>query len=134
MVALMHRRYGHSEHGGHPHWLERIPNVDLAQPVPFQIDMCSGNAEMWSEENCEFNLIVVLDGNGNNTFETLNVAPDPGEPAALKVVELSCRGTSPCLDVPLDCVDGVGCVAYEPPGDCVCAPESCNSDSAICQL
>jgi hypothetical protein len=135
VVALYHRRYGDTTRGGNPHWITRIPDVDLGQgPVPFQIDMCSGNAMMWSEENCEYNLIVVLDSNGNNSIATANMVPDVDEPAAMAVVELSCRGESPCLDLTLDCRSGQACVTYDPPGECACAAESCASESSICAL
>jgi hypothetical protein len=135
VIGLMHARFGKEENGGHPHWYDVIPDVDLAAgPVPFEIDMCDGDAEMWSEDNCEFNLVVVLDTNGNNgpAAGVLNLIPDPGEVGWHQVFDLSCKGTSQCFDVRFDCLDGQACISYEDLGTCKCAVESCDSQSVAC--
>jgi hypothetical protein len=128
-IALAHEAYGGGKGGGyHFHTIEN--GVDLAAgPVPFELDMCAGG-EMWTEENCTYGLVVVLDGNGNNGPHLF--LPDEGEPAA-RVPELtvSCTGESPCLDVVLDCVDGDTCVSFAEQ-TCTCADETCNSDFALC--
>lgn len=137
VIGLTHHRgLGEYAQGGHLHWYKVLPKKDLAAgPIPFQLDMCGGGTAMWSEDNCEFNLVVLLDANGNNgvTGEGWQQVPDPGEPATRKVIDLSCRGESPCLDVVLDCVDGASCVSYTDPGACKCAAKTCDSPSTICK-
>jgi hypothetical protein len=133
VVAMMHRRYGDPERGGHPHWSWTFEDVDLAAPTPFVVDMCEGSATMWSEENCEYNLVVILDVDGSlGPFQTL---PDEGDPAAMVTFDLSCHADGPtCLgDIALDCA-GPECVADVDAGDCPCAEDSCESQSAICEL
>jgi hypothetical protein len=134
VVALTHYREGEGSFGGYPHAGITIPTIDLAKgPVPFQVDMCS-NGEMWSEDNCEYNLIVILDTNKNNGFDQL--LPDPGE-AATRIgnVLLSCTGESQCMDVVLDCTAGASCTQYFDPmpvGYCKCAMPGCKSQIIEC--
>jgi len=131
-----HRELGEYAQGGHLHWYKVMPKKDLAAgPVPFQIDMCGSGTAMWSEDNCEFNLVVLLDTNANNgvTGDGWAQVPDPGEPATRKVLDVSCKGTSQCLDVVLDCVDGASCVSYTDPGACKCAATTCDSPSVVCR-
>jgi hypothetical protein len=93
--------------------------------------MCD-DGEMWSEENCDYGLLAVLDVNGNN-FDGSTQLPDAGEPATRYApLDLSCEGESPCLDIVLDCLDGASCVTFTPPRVCACADESCGSDYALC--
>jgi hypothetical protein len=138
VVALMHRRYGQPENGGHPHWLWRFDGEALSatEPTYLTVDMCDGNAVMWSEENCEYNLIVLVDTNGNNGFSGERLArPDPGEPAILLPYEQSCHHEGPYrFELALDCLDGDDCVLYEPEAACTCAETTCDSESAICEL
>ncbi len=137
VFSLMHRRYGDPAQGGHPHAVRRVPGVTVVadEAFPFEIDMCDANATMWSEENCEFNLVVSLDLDGDNGVGPVTFAPDAGEPTAMAVFELSCRAAGPtCLDVELSCVEGPSCIAFEAPGACECAVDSCDSEAAICQL
>jgi len=134
-IGMMHARFGEEATGGHPHWYKTINDVDLANgPVPFDIDMCDGNNEMWSEDNCEFNIIVVLDTNKNNGPQAtkLNMVPDVGEAGWHQIMNISCNTESPCLDVRFDCTDGASCINYEPLGACKCAPEACNPAVATC--
>lgn len=137
VVVMLHRRMGDPANGGHPHWAWTFPDVDLSEPLPIDVDMCDGNAAMWSEENCEYNLVIVLDQNGDNGLTGSAFAtPGVGEPATLVDFELSCHADGPlCLgEVELGCTDGAACITYEPPGDCACAAETCESESAICAL
>jgi hypothetical protein len=138
VVALMHRRHGQPENGGHPHWLWRFDDQALSatEPTFLTIDMCEGNAVMWSEENCEYNLIVLVDGNDNNGFSGERLArPDPGEPAVLLPFQQSCHHEGPYrFELSLDCLDGDACVTFAPEPACVCAEPACDSESAICEL
>ena len=136
VIALMHRRYGKPENGGHPHWMWTFQDVDLREPYSFEIDMCEGNAVMWSEENCEYNLIAILDTNANNGLAgSRGAVPDLDEPTSVHVMDLSCHAEgATCVSLTLDCVAGAECVDYEDPGDCACAENACPSESAICAL
>jgi hypothetical protein len=128
LVLLNHEYLGGGADGGVPHTGVYWTNVELANgPVPFEVDMCS-NGEMWSEENCEFVLHVTLDLDADNTI-------DPGEPTGTTTaLFLSCSAESPCLDITLDCTDGVTCTAFADPPICGCAGngESCNSPIVAC--
>jgi hypothetical protein len=133
-ISLSHYRLGNGSSGGVPHAGIQMPNVDLAQgPVEFALDMCTGG-EMWSEDNCEFNVIAILDTNGNNAvngFDT-NFLPDPGEAAGRSLVGVSCAGESPCIEVELGCKDGAACTAFADPGACKCTQPSCASPITTC--
>ena len=128
-IALAHEAYAGGQGGGF-HWDTTVHDVDLsAGPVPFELDMCQGG-EMWSEDNCSYGLVVVLDANGNNGAHWF--LPDEGEPSTrVPGLTVSCTGESPCLDVVLDCVDGDTCVTFAEQA-CQCADETCNSDYALC--
>ena len=137
VIELMHRRYGSPDNGGHPHQIWRLPNVTVGpdDAVEFDVDMCDANASMWSEENCEYNLIVILDRDSNTGLGPNNLAPDVDDPTAVEVFNLSCHAAGPtCFDLELSCMDGGACVTYEPPEACECAADSCDSEAAICQL
>lgn len=129
-IILTHSNLGGAEGGGFLHTATTVPNVDLADgPVDFAFDMCAGG-EMFSEENCAYNLIAILDQNGNNGPS--DYVPDEGEAAfRLPDVWLSCDSASPCLTLELDCTDGADCVAYEDPGNCAC-DGGCNSNIVTC--
>ena len=128
-IALAHESYAGGQGGGF-HWDTTVNGADLsAGPVPFELDMCQG-AAMWSEDNGSYGLVVVLDANGNNGPHLL--LPDEGEPSTrVPGLTVSCTGSSPCLDVVLDCVDGDTCATFadEP---CQLADQTCNSDFALC--
>ena len=87
---------------------------------------------MYSEDNCDFNLVIVLDTNGNNDGDSFNMIPDVGEAAKMTTVQISCHTSSQCLDVTLDCTKGQSCVTYDSPGACKCAPTTCNSKGITC--
>ena len=136
VIGMMHRRMGDPTEGGHPHWGWGYVDVDLTEPYPFEIDMCAGNAVMWSEENCEYHLIVILDRNTNNGMGGSQFfTPDEGENAAMEVFDLSCHAEGEtCMNITLDCVAGAGCIDYEEPETCTCAEDVCPSESGICWL
>jgi hypothetical protein len=138
VVLLMHRRYGQPAYAGHPHFLWRFEDQPLSatEPVMVQVDMCDGNAVMWSEENCEYNLVAIVDKNDNNRLErgARLAVPDPDEPARLQVFEQSCRHEGPYrFELTLDCLDGPACVRHDEPPACRCAETSCESESRICR-
>ncbi|MCA9567341.1 MAG: hypothetical protein KC656_05840 [Myxococcales bacterium] len=137
VIAMMHAAMGDPDTGGHPHWLWTFPDVDLSEPVPFRVDMCEGNAIMWSEENCGFNLIALLDTNGDNGLSgPAMYHPGVGEPTTLVPFDLSCHAEgATCLGtLELDCTDGDACLQTASPGMCTCASDSCESEAAICEL
>ena len=57
--------------------------------------MCDGNAIVWSDENCEYNLVPPLDCDGDNRLMGDLARPDPGKPAIVDVFEQSCHGGEP---------------------------------------
>ena len=136
VVMLHHARYGAHIPGNHygegVHGWVAYRDIDLAAgPVAFEIDMCNASmsTEMWSEENCEYNLIAILDQDGDNAVEAgevPNAIPSPGEPTGHTELWLSCHGESPCVELVLDCADGGTCL---PPEDdlepCTCTTPSC---------
>jgi hypothetical protein len=123
LVGLLnHLRLGNGAAGGVPH-TAGAQSVTLAPggSSELQFDFCAGG-EMWSEENCEYVLIVFVDANGNMT-------PDPGEPSGQTQVSISCHATSPpCASVTLDCTAGASCLSFaDPPGGCSCAAPDCSA-------
>lgn len=127
-VHLTHESLGDTQNGGVAHTHVSVANVDLNNgPVPFEIDMCNGGA-MWSEDNCGFNILAILDQNGNNGFNAQ--LPDVGEPTALMGgIMFSCTGDGPqCVDVVLDCVDGASCAQFPDLG-CNCDTQANCPDS-----
>lgn len=127
LVALTHQYLGDGASGGIYHISTTIPAVDFsAGPVPFELDMCAGG-EMWSEENCEFQISVALDANDNGVI-------DAGDPTGKQFVFVSCTGDNPCLELSLDCTDGTSCVAFPDPGYCACPGNGqvCNSPIVAC--
>jgi hypothetical protein len=134
VMFLTHVYEGNGAAGGVFHAEDHISNVDLSKgPIPFQIDMCHNDIAMYSEDDCAFNLILILDTNGNNSG-TSNFIPDVGEATSRQVVNVSCRGDSQCVTATLGCAGGQSCVAFQDPTDaCKCASQSCNSDLILCQ-
>jgi len=120
VVNLHHYRLGMGSSGGVIHTRAEETGVSIGPSTPAEVhfDHCDGG-EMWSEDNCEYNLWVYLDTNGNDTL-------DPGEPAGRKLFDLSCRATGPACDtLVLDCLDGMSCAAFTDPGPCSCASPTC---------
>ena len=127
-VALTHVSLGSGSYGGVFHYDTTVPVSDVTAGVEFAIDMCNGG-EMWSEENGQFNLITILDLNGNQNLN--NLLPDPGEAAHREVVSVSCTGMSPCLDIGLDCTAGSSCTSF-PDAACQCPAGTCPSIFTSC--
>lgn len=121
--------------GGHMHAYKSFDVDDVASgKVEFSIDLCELGTAMWSEENCGFNLITILDEDGSNNPRrgAPAWAAQAGELVKMTPLSISCRSGSPCLDIVADCVDGDACTTFEPPVDCTCAAERCPSDDALC--
>lgn len=131
VVVLTHSNLGNAEAGGYLHTATAAAGVDLAlEPADFAFDMCAGG-EMFSEENCAYNLVAILDQNGNNGPN--NFVPDPGEPATIVTdLWISCMSESPCFTLELDCTDGASCVEFTNPGNCACEG-GCNSEIVTCE-
>jgi hypothetical protein len=80
-VFLAHNWNEHGELGGEVKASVLYEDVDLedGNPFPFEIDMCDGAfGEMWSEDNCGYNLLLLLDKNGNAT--PVNILPTSSSP------------------------------------------------------
>lgn len=116
VVYLTHVELGEEADGGFYHTSVVYEDVDLASgPKKFQVDMCEGG-EMWAAEYGDYNLLVILDQDGDNepaSFDS-DRTPDPGEPSArVSPITLDPGQKSPCFDdVVLDCMDGKDCTAY----------------------
>jgi hypothetical protein len=127
-VHLNHYRLGSAGTGGVPHTEGSKANVTVgpSKEVEVQFDMCTGG-EMWSEDNCEFNLVAWVDKNNDNVI-------DSGEPAARTLLSLSCKASGPaCVGMILDCTSGASCASFTDPGYCSCSPpKTCNSPIQAC--
>lgn len=129
-LALNHESYAGSIGGGY-HIFDIIRDVDLSEPVPFALDMCEGGA-MWSDMNCSYTLIAILDLDGDQSAD--DSLPDPGEPTGRAThITLSCMGDSPCVDIVLDCTDGESCASFSDEA-CACDNQGCSSIATICNL
>ncbi len=127
-LALNHEAYAGAIGGGY-HIFDVIRDVDLSEPVPFAIDMCAGG-QMWSDTNCTYTLIAILDLNEDQSAE--NALPDEGEPTGRAVdITLTCDGEAPCVDIVLDCTDGADCAKFDDAA-CSCDPAGCSSIASIC--
>lgn len=132
---------GENRLGGRLHALKRVV-LEREQlrtgVVPFEIDMCELDVAAWTEENGTFNLVVILDENEAHDIVSARDAyafqtPKTGELAKLiSGIEISCHGVSPCIDVPLDCNDGIGCTSITPIEHVRCQLPSCASDTSFC--
>ncbi len=128
---------GEEKTGGHPHAYVSSDDVDLAKgEARFTIDNCQLGTAMYSEENCGFNIVVMLDENGNNDPDAkgqIAFIPDKGELVKMVPVDVSCHAPSQCLQVTADCVDGDTCTTYAPITACKCSASTCPSDSKYCR-
>ena len=136
-VFLTHNWPTLGELGGELKASVRYENVDLedGEPFPFEIDMCNGAyGDMWSEDNCEYNLQIALDKNLNMTPEAM--LPDDLEPAhKVENVFISCEDDSQCLGtILLDCKRGAPCFQFDNKDipDCQCSASTCNSEYQNC--
>jgi len=123
--------------GGHPHAYKYIKNVDVTSgQIAFDIDLCELGVAMYSEENCGFNLVVMLDENNDNDPARGSYAlmPTMGELVKLTTLDVSCHGDSQCLQITADCTDGIHCTTFKPinMNSCVCASDKCPSESVVC--
>jgi len=121
--------------GGHPHAFGYLKDVDVSKgAIPFSIDLCDLGVAMWSEENCGFNLVAILDETGDNDPNgSASRTPAKGELAGMIPLDISCHAPSPCVEIKAQCADGYSCVTYEPPTTCACKTNGCPSDDQICQ-
>ncbi len=120
VVAVTHTAYSGASGGGY-HWHETIPGADISgSGALYEIDMCLG-AEMWSEDNGSFHLLVFLDTNGNAGGGYGVPLPDAGEPAGEMTLSFSCNAAGPmCNNIQLDCLDGPDCFSFsDDPCECV---------------
>jgi len=128
---------GEEKTGGHPHAFASFPDVDMGKgEVSFDIDLCELGTAMWSEENCGFNIVVLLDENGSNDPYTKGQTafiPEKGELVKMVPVDISCHAPSQCLQVTADCADGDTCTTYTPITSCKCAANACPSDDKYCK-
>jgi hypothetical protein len=123
--------------GGHPHAYKYIKGVDVTTgQLAFDIDLCELGVAMYSEENCGFNLVVMLDENNDNDPARGEYAltPTKGELVKLTPLDVSCHGDSQCLQITADCTDGTKCTTFTPitMESCVCASNKCPSESVVC--
>lgn len=120
-IRLSHYRLGEGASGGIPHTgTTSAASMSASADTQVAFDLCTGG-EMWSEDNCEYNLWGFLDLNSNTVV-------DPGEPAGRTLADVSCRAPgSPCFMLVLDCIDGPSCVGFVDPGGCTCATPTCTS-------
>jgi hypothetical protein len=126
-LVLAHEMLGQGSTGGlfHTSTSSPIVTVGANTPTEIQFDFCQGG-EMWSEDNCGFNLWGFVDVNGNTSL-------DPGEPAGRTLVDVSCNNNGAhCFELVLDCEAGNTCVGFtDPGGTCSCAMPTCGSANKI---
>lgn len=125
--------------GGHAHAYKYVKGVDVTTgQLTFDIDLCEIGPAMYSEENCTFNLVVMLDETGKNNpdvYGASSVVVSKGELVKMTPLSISCHGDSQCLPITADCSTGLTCTTYTPisMSSCICAADSCPSQSTICQ-
>ncbi|HSO37557.1 MAG TPA: hypothetical protein VLT33_33760, partial [Labilithrix sp.] len=93
-----------------------------------------------SEENGAFHLVLILDENGDNDLDNATSnedaivigTPTKGELVKMVDVDVSCKGTSACLDVKVDCT-GASCLTFQPMKTCAKKLPGCGSDSSFCK-
>ncbi len=125
-----------STFGGHPHAFDSFP-LDLAKgEARFTIDLCLFGTAMWSEENCGFNVVVMIDDDGLNDPDRGSSAlvPRKGKLVKMAPLDISCHEPSPCLELFADCTDGEACTTFTPPTKCTCAADACPSEDALCKM
>ena len=127
--------------GGRLHAYASVPVKNpAAGEVTFAIDMCDTGTSMWSEENGAFHLVLILDENGDNDLDNATSnedaivigTPTKGELVKMVDVDVSCKGTSACLDVKVDC-SGASCLTFQPMKTCAKKLPGCGSDSSFCK-
>jgi hypothetical protein len=126
VVMMTHYRLGSGSTGGVFHTMAtKTGTVGVNTTLEVDFDMCAGG-EMWSEENCEFNLWAFVDKNKNQL-------PDQGEPAGRIITNVSCKVSGmQCFGIVMDCTNGNSCISFQDPGACKCANPGCNSAIKTC--
>ena len=137
-IALRHAfiiDQGEDQIGGRLHvFASKRINDPSTGEFPFSVDMCMFGTAMWSEENSSFNLVLIIDENGNNDIAAGgSAAPDPGELVKLAKVDVSCNAASPCVEVQVDCATGAACTTITPLTTCTKKAPGCTSASIFCQ-
>ena len=122
--------------GGHPHAYRTFDVKDVSKgEAAFALDMCELGTAMYSEENCGFNLVAILDEDGKNdpdTYGQTAMIARKGQLVKMTPVDVSCHKPSPCLTIQADCLDGDTCTTYTALKECKCAAQNCTSDDTIC--
>ena len=139
--VFLHHQYilleRESKQGGHPHAFTSV-DVDATKgEARFTLDLCLFGTAMWSEENCGFNLVAMLDEDGTNDADKLGSSaflPQKGELVGMSPIDVSCHKPSPCVTIEAKCADGESCTTFTGLRKCACASSSCPSDDAICKL
>jgi hypothetical protein len=125
-----------SSQGGHPHAYKTFVVKDVAKgEVSFALDMCELGTAMYSEENCGFNLVVMLDEDGSNDPDangTTAMIPQNGELVKMTPIDVSCHKPSPCMTIQADCAGGDSCTTFAALKVCKCGAQTCTSDDTIC--
>jgi hypothetical protein len=128
--------------GGRLHAYDSVPVKDVSKgEIAFALDMCQLGTAMWSEENGTFNVVAILDENGNNDLDkaTSNTdaitigTPDKNELVKIMPVDVSCHAASACLAITADCKDGATCTTIQPITSCKKKTPGCKSDDSYCQ-
>lgn len=132
-------RKGENTIGGRLHANVYLKDQDLTTgSIPFTIDMCEYGTAMWSEENGDFNLVAILDYNGDNNIDTTTLGeipaqtPTMGELTGMTQVRVSCHADSPCVTIQADCDKGAECTTFTPFTKVKCDPNTCPSDDSFC--
>jgi hypothetical protein len=141
LVVFLHHQFvlqpEEAAQGGHPHAWKVFKNVDVTKgQTTFALDMCQMGTAMWSEENCGFNIVAMLDTTGSHNPDTMGIdalAPEKGVLTKMIPIEISCHTQSKCIKFDLDCADGTACTSYTPPTTCACAADKCPSQDKICK-
>lgn len=122
--------------GGHPHAYKKVEVKDVTKgEAPFSLDLCEFGTAMYSEENCGFNLVAMLDEDGGNDPDNgaTSMIPRKGQLVKMTPLDISCHKPSPCLTIQADCVDGDACTTFSPLKACKCsAQQKCPSDDKVC--
>ncbi len=140
-VFLHHQvlaRADEAKQGGHPHaWKDYALDMEKGE-ARFSLDLCEFNVAMYSEENCGFNIVTMIDDDGGNDPDELGITaliPRTGKLTKMVPVEVSCHKPSQCLEITADCADGEACTTFEGLTKCAtCAADSCPSDDKLCKM
>ena len=103
-VFLHHQvisRADENKTGGHPHaWKSFDLDMEKGE-ARFTLDLCEFGVAMYSEENCGFNLVVMIDDAGLNDPDKKGataLVPRAGKLVKMTPLEVSCHASSPCFE------------------------------------